>query len=100
MCERFGNRRSTACKSSLSTNSTLQGFFQYYTTYTNAADGSPMERGDDCSLSTNYSTYVPQCPSGLHQEAKSFLVTRSYYTVNEPNIHLKGIARLKEKKWE
>jgi hypothetical protein len=78
----------------------LRVFFQYYTTYTNTTEGCPMERGDDCPLSTNCSTYIPLCPSDLHQEAKSFLVTRSYYTVNEPNIHLRGIARLKENKWE
>jgi hypothetical protein len=60
-----------------------------------------MDRGGDDTRGFPLSTILfPSFPSGLYQEAKSFLATGGYYTANEPNFHLRGMARLKENKWE
>ena len=79
----------------------LRVMFQYYTTYTKATEGSPMDRGDGDTRDVTLSTILfPSFPSGLRQEAKSFLATGGYYTANEPNIHLSGMAKSKENKWD
>jgi hypothetical protein len=56
-----------------------------------------MDGGDDDTLGLPLFTILfSSSPSGLHQKAKNFLATGGYYTANEPNIHLRGMARLKE----
>lgn len=47
-----------------------------------------MDRGDDDTRSFPLSTILfLSFPSGLYQEAKSFLATGGYYTAKEPNFH-------------
>jgi hypothetical protein len=60
-----------------------------------------MDGGDDDTRGFALSTILfRSSPSGLHQEAKSFLATGGHYTANNPYIRLRGMARLKENKWE
>ena len=59
----------------------LRVSFQCYTKYTEATEGSPRVGGDDDTRGFPLSTILfPSCPSGLHQEAKTFLATRGQRT--------------------
>jgi len=44
--------------------------------------------------------YFPPFHLAYIKKRKAFWPQESYYTANEPNIHLRGMARLEENKWE
>ena len=44
--------------------------------------------------------YFPPLRLAYIKNSKNVLATGGYYTVNEPKIHLRGMAILKENKWE
>jgi hypothetical protein len=44
--------------------------------------------------------YFPPLRLAYIKKAKNVLAMGGYYTANEPNIHLRGMARLKENRWE